>query len=303
MDKQRELLRNRMAQPEARFGDAIVDTLYAHHPYEPRVPTPADLDKVDLDRSIAIYRQRFGSAKGLTFFLVGDFDPAKLKPLLATYLGTLPTPDLPVAYRDVGLRFAKGVVKKEVEAGVDPKSVVSLTFSGPATVTPAEHLRFQALVEILNLRTYSVLREKLGLLYGGGLSGEMHRLPYQHYTIGAMLPTGPDNVAKVEAALFAEIARLKADGPDPAELEKVKQNWRQALEQQMHDNGYWLNELLVSEVTGTDPHDILTRLDRINAIGTADIQRAARQYLNTDNYVQVVLNPQKGAVAKAGGSQ
>ena len=33
------------------------------------------------DRSIEIFRQRFSSARELTFILVGSFDPAAIKPL------------------------------------------------------------------------------------------------------------------------------------------------------------------------------------------------------------------------------
>jgi zinc protease len=206
--KQQELVRNRLATPEARFSDAIVDAMYNGHPYEPRAIMPQDVDKVDLDRSVALYRQRFASAKGLTFILVGDFDVAAIKPLLASYLGTLPTPDLPLAYRDVGLRPAKGVVRKEVKAGAEPKSIVSLHFTGPAEWSPAESLRLSAMVEVLNLRVFDVLRERLGLIYGGSISAGMARVPYQHYEISATLPTGPEKVDQLVAALFAEVDRV-----------------------------------------------------------------------------------------------
>uniref|UniRef100_UPI001C302A17 hypothetical protein n=1 Tax=Achromobacter sp. GbtcB20 TaxID=2824765 RepID=UPI001C302A17 len=66
--------------------------------------------QISLDRSIAIYRERFSSARDLTFVMVGSFDLKTVKPLLATYLGCLPTPDIPTDYRDVGLRPGKGVV-------------------------------------------------------------------------------------------------------------------------------------------------------------------------------------------------
>ena len=115
--------------------------------------------------------QRFASAKDMTFILVGDFDVAQIKPLLAAYLGTLPTPDLHIGYRDVGIRPVKGVVKKEVLAGTEPKSIVSLMFSGPAVWSPAETVRMNALVEVMTLRVNSVLREKRGLIYSGGFQG------------------------------------------------------------------------------------------------------------------------------------
>lgn len=294
-----ELVRNRTVSPEARFGDAIVDAIYGGHPYEPRSFVPADVAKINLDRSIALYRQRFASAKGLTFVLVGDFDVAAIKPLVAAYLGTLPTPDLPLNFRDVGLRESRGIIKKEVLAGTEPKSVLSLTFSGPAKWSPAESLRMSALTEVMNLRVFSVLREKDGLIYGGQARGTVERIPYEHYQIGMQMPTGPDKVEKLVAAVFGEIDDLKAHGPTQAELDKVKANWRQSYRQWQHENNYWLEHLQSSLLDGTDPARLLTITDEIEKLSVADVQRAAQRYLDKKNYVEVVLNPVGSADAKS----
>ncbi|WP_322400482.1 M16 family metallopeptidase [Massilia luteola] len=287
-----EMVRNRAAAPEQRFGEAVADTLYQHHPYELRMPKQEDVDKIDLDRSLALYRQRFASARGMTFIVVGDFDMAAMKPLVAAYLGTLPTPDLPLAYRDVGLRIAKGVVKKEVQAGTEPKSIVSLTFSGPAAWSPAETLRMSALIEVMNLRVNAVLREKLGLIYAGQMGGALLRIPYEHYEISAQLPTGPDKVDPLVAALFAEIDSVKANGPTQAELDKVKANWRQNFMHWQHENNYWLSNLEASLLENTPPSRLLTITDEVEKLTVADVQAAARRYFDKDNYVQVVLQPE-----------
>jgi zinc protease len=297
-----EVLRNRAAQPEARFADTIVDTVYAGHAYEPREPKPDEIAGLELGRSITLYRQRFASARGLTFVLAGDFQVEAIKPLVAAYLGTLPTPALPLAYRDVGLRPAKGVVRKEVVGGIEPKSVLSLTFAGPAAWSPTEGLRMGALTEVMNLRVVSVLREKLGLLYGGGMAGSVQRIPYQHYEISTQLTTAPDKVDALTAAIFAEIDNLKASGPTPAELDKVKANWRQNFRQWQHENGYWITGLQDSLLDGTDPARILSVSDEIEQLTTADVQKAAQRYFDKNNYVEVVLKPeapQKTASAAA----
>lgn len=291
-----ELVRNRAVSPEAQFVDAIVEVTYGGNPYAPRAFVSADVDKLDLDRSMALYRQRFGSAKGLSFVLVGDFDLAAIKPLVTAYLGTLPTPDLPLEYRDVGLRPAKGVVKKEVQAGTEAKSIVSFTFSGAAKWSPEETLRMGALTEVVNQRIFSVLREKHGLIYGGHAAGAVERIPYQHYSITMQMPTGPDKVEKLVAALFAEIDDLRANGPTLAELDKVKANWRQGYRQWQRENTYWVGNLQASLLDGTDPMRLLTITDEVEKLTAADVRDAARRYLDKSNYVEVVLNP--GAAPK-----
>jgi zinc protease len=68
----------------------------------------------------------------------------------------------------------------------------------------------------------------------------MTRIPYGHYTLGVTLPTGPESVDKVLAATFAEIERMRTQGPDQADLDKVKQNWIQTYRKSLRENGYWL---------------------------------------------------------------
>lgn len=297
--KQVELARNRLAQPGALFGDTVMATLYNNNPRAPRTPSPDEFARIDLDRSIAIYRQRFSSAKDLTFIFVGSFDPAAIKPLIATYVASLPTPDIPVAYRDVGLRPVKGVVKKEVRSGADDKSTVSLTFTGPTDFSEAEELRMTALVEVMNIRLIDELREKMGLIYGGGINGSMTRIPYGHYSLAVTLPTGPQNVDKVLAATFAEIERMRRDGPAAEDLDKVKRNWIQGYRKSLRENAYWLAHLQSALTEGTDPASILKFEQMVEALSPADVKAAAQRYLNTSNYVQVVLYPEKQATRVA----
>ncbi len=295
MSRVEESLRYRAASPEARFCDAIVEATYAAHPYAPRELSLKDVARVNLDRSIALQRQRFSSAKGLTFILVGDFDLAAIKPLITRYLATLPTPDLPLAYRDVGLRFAKGVVKQEVVAGKEAKSIVSLTFAGAANWSPEEAMRMGALTEVMTLRVTAVLREKLGLIYGSQITGSVDHIPDQHYAIKIMLPTGPEKVDQTISALFAEIERIKTEGPTEAELDKVKANWNLGYPQWQQDNSYWLGNLQATVINRTDPArlDLKAILGEIKALTVADVQKAAQRYFKQDQYIQVVLNPEK----------
>jgi len=294
-DSQLQLVRNFTAMPEMRFNEAFVDAMVAPNPYKTRIFDPANVERMDLDRSIELYRQRFASAKDMTFILVGDFDVAQIKPLVAAYLGTLPTPDLHIGYRDVGIRPVRGVVKKEVLAGTEPKSIVTLSFSGPAAWSPAETVRMNALVEVMTLRVNGVLREKRGLIYGGGFQGGVQRIPYEHYEIGVQLPTGPEKVDQLVAALFTEIDSMRNDGPTQAELDKVKANFRQRNAKELQENEYWLYNLQGALIDGTPAANLLTINDMSEKLTVADLRAAAQRYFDKDNYVQVVLKPETGA--------
>jgi len=225
--------------------------------------------------------------------LVGSFDVATIKPLIATYLASLPTPNLPIEARDVGLRPVTGVIKKAVFSGAEAQSVVSINFSGPALYSREEMLRFYALIDVMNIGLTDILREKLTLIYGGGMHGDFERIPTGAYTIGVSLPTGPANVDKVIAATFAQIAHMKEHGPSAADLNNVKQNWLQVHRRSMRDNATWLNALQTSVLYGTDPAFILTYEPRVEALTAQELKDAAARYFDLNNYVQVVLYPEK----------
>ncbi|MDC8756168.1 M16 family metallopeptidase [Janthinobacterium fluminis] len=291
--KQQDLAKHTMSRPESVFVDTVQTTLYNNHPRLARAARPEDFDKVSLERVLEIYKERFSSARGSTFFLVGSFEVEKVKPLIATYLASLPAAEVASAYKDLGLRPVSGVVKKTVRKGTEAKSSISLTFSGDAAYSEAAQLRLQALVEVMNIKLVEVLREKMGLIYGGGMQGALNKLPYGNYSISAGLPTGPEHVDKVIAATFAAIRQMQENGPLAEDLAKVQENWIKNHQKALRENGYWLGRLQTALVQGSDPADILRYEDEVRALTPADVQAAARRYFNLDNYVQVVLYPER----------
>jgi len=295
--KQQDLARNIMLQPEAQFRDATIGALFNDNPRVPRMPRPEDFSKLDLDRAVAVYKDRFGSAKGMTFAFVGAFDLASVKPLVATYLASLPVTDIPVTVRDLNVRPVTGVVKKEVHAGTEQKSVVSLNFTGPADWSEEEDQRFHAMLEVMNIRINDILREKLTLIYSASMHGVLSKYPYGNYTIGTGLPCAPENVDKVIDALMGEIRKLQAEGPAPADLEKVKQNWLQNHRRAMRENNFWLGRIESAALYGGDLHQLLDYEKRLQSLTPADVQAAAKRYFKLDNYVQVVLYPKQTKMA------
>ncbi len=292
--KQQAMYQNLMSNPQAVYQDSIQMIMYNKHPRGPRVPKVEDFNKINLDRALDIYKERFGNATGFTFILVGSFDVAKIKPLIATYLGSLPSsPASASSFKDLGIRPVKGVVKKEVKKGTEPKSFISMAFTGEAPYTDEASLKLQALIEVLNIKLIESLREELSGIYGGGMRGSLAKNPYNNYTINVSLPCGPENVDKLIKATMDEIQKIKDNGPAEADLTKVKETWTKQYQEDVKDNNYWLNKLQQSVEMGSNAGDVLTVEKRINAITTKDVKEAANLYFNMKNYLQVVLNPEK----------
>ena len=294
VSKQQAMYQNMMSNPQAVYQDSMQVFMYNKHPRGPRVPKADDFNKINLDRSLEIYKERFGNARGFTFIIVGSFDVTTIKPLIATYLGSLPsTAVVSPGFKDLGIRSVKGIVKKEVKKGTEPKSFISMAFTGEAAYSDEANLKLQALIEVLNIKIIETLREELSGIYGGGMRGSLTKNPYNNYSINVSLPCGPENVDKLIKATMNEIQKIKDNGPAEADLSKVKEAWIKQYQEDVKDNNYWLNKLQQSIENGSNIGDVLTVEKRINALTTKDVKDAATVYFDMKNYLQVVLNPEK----------
>lgn len=286
------MYKNMMADPQYTFQGFMLDKLYKDHPWAPQLPTPETFSKIDLDNALKIYRDRFSNASDFTFVIVGKVNIDSVKPLLATYIASLPATGKKTSYKDVGLRPTKGPLKEEVKKGTEPKSLIRIYWNGETRYDIEEQLKIQGLVEIMNIKIIETLREDLSGIYGGGMYGTINKYPYGHYSFGISIPCGPENVDKLIAATLAEIEKLKANGPSESDLNKVKETWKQQYQVNVKDNSFWARHLIQSIEIGEDPARILNYLKRVDALKPADIQAVAKKYLNK-NYLQFVLNPEE----------
>jgi zinc protease len=257
------------------------------------LPKYENFEKLNIDSIITKYNKRFGNASGFNFVVVGKFDLDSIKPLLEIYLGGLPYHQAIPETKDVGLRPVKGIVKKEIYKGKEPKSMIRLFWNGEAPFSEGDQLKIQMLGEILDIKLTETLREEMGGIYSGGVFGSLAKQPYSHYTLGITLPCGPENVQKLIEATMAEILKIKTTGPLETDLNKVKETRKQQHLTDIRENGYWVRQLLNSMELGSNPENVLHYENRVNAITVKDLQAAANKYFDMKNYVQFVLNPEK----------
>jgi zinc protease len=226
---------------------------------------------------------------------VGSFDLEKTKPLLTTYLGSLPSTGKTSIYKDAGVRPVKGPLKKEIKKGIESNSIIRLFWNGEIQYSERETLELKALAAVMNIRILENLREKLGGIYTGGMYGQVIKRPYSHYSIEVELPCGPENVAKLIAATWAEIDKVKAEGPRKEDLDKVKNNLKQQYDVDSKDNFFLVNYIIEALMNDFDLSSTLVSNYKncVDALTPKGIQNAAIRYLDVKNYVQIVLNPEK----------
>ncbi|HLL21884.1 MAG TPA: insulinase family protein, partial [Kofleriaceae bacterium] len=167
-----EQLANQQRVPEVQYGLASTKVLFQGNPRR-MPPTPADIQKIDADKALAFYKSRFGDASDFTFVIVGAVDPVKLKPLVKTYLASLPAKGRKEKEKDPGVRRVKGVVKKSWAFGSEPRARVQIMFHGDEKWTRDNDRDMFILGQALATRLRETLREDLGGVYGVGASGSL----------------------------------------------------------------------------------------------------------------------------------
>jgi zinc protease len=291
------VLANRSASPEAAFSDTLQVTMAQHSVRELPV-SAAILDKIDPVKSYDFYKSRFADASGFTFVFVGNFKPDSIKPLIAKWLGALPSTGRKETWRDTGIRPPTGVVQRVVKKGAEQKARTALIFTGPFEYTRQNRYYLSALAELLNIKLREALRENLGGTYGVSVSPSASRdpLPSYRFTIG--FGSAPERLEALTAAALVQIDSVKKFGTTPEYLNKVKETALRSRETAIKQNGYWLGQIATFDQSGWPLAGIPDGDKLISALTVDDLKRAAEKYLRTNNYVRVSLYPEDFSAAQ-----
>jgi zinc protease len=290
------IVEKREARPETVYGDRVNELVTQGH-LRRRPFTTALLDDLDLDRSLAIYADRFADLDDATFIFVGAFDLAKIEPLVRTYLGNLPATPRQETFRDVGVEPPKGVVVERVYRGLEEKSQVQILWNGAFEWTRANRYDLASMSEALSIRLRESLREELGGTYGVSAGASTSLYPRPEYDFAVAFGCAPDRLDELVARVFAEIEKIKSEGVPDDLLAKIKETQRRERETDLKENGFWLQTLRFYDYHQEDPGQILELETWIAGLDSDDIRNAARRYLDTKNYVQVALLPERMAPA------
>jgi zinc protease len=245
-----------------------------------------------LDTSLAFYKDRFADASDFTFVFVGTIDLAKMKPLVERYLGSLPALHRGEMPRDVGIHPPSGVVEKRITKGLDPRSQVSLVFTGPLQNDQLHRIIMRAMTETLEGNLQRTLREDLGGTYGVSVNGSYEQRPRGEYRITIQFACDPARLDSLVTALFQVIDDFRANGPSRSQTLDVRAGLLRDLETNSRDNGYLLNQLTYKYEFGEDPAEVFNIQQFYDQITPAAIREAAQMYLDPMRYVKVTLVPE-----------
>ncbi len=287
----RNVIKPMRSNPQAIYQDSLSKILSLNSPRVIAIPTDAQVDQVNLDRAIAIYKERFADASDFTYFMVGNFNVDEVVRLLENYIGGLPAINRKDTWKDVSPGFPGGLLDVAIPVNSEPQSLVTMAWQGAFKWKKKDSQAFSMLMSILSIKCRESMREDQGGVYGVSVIGSTSRIPRQEYSITASWGCDPDNISLLSQTLLDEMEKIKKEGPSAADLNKVKENLIRARETGVKENSYW-SAVIQNYFIYKDP--ILTLEEYksfINSISANKIKKIANKYLDTKEYVKVSLTP------------
>jgi zinc protease len=287
-----EQIENALRSPEFRYARESNTALWKGN-VRRTPPDPAQIAKIDQDKALAFYKDRFGDATDFTFVIVGAVKLETLKPLVETYLASLPAKGRKEKEKDLRIRRVGGVVKKTFKLATEQKANVQIEFHGPQKWTRDADRDMNILSMALSTILRESMREDMGGVYGVGAFGRISRSPYQERTFGIRFGCDPARVDELVKAAFDGAAKVAKDGVEDKLIEQIKQTFLRSREKELKSNQFWLGWLSDAYKYGDDPALVLDPAQFLTRAKPELIKASAKRFIDPKQYYQSVMLPEK----------
>ena len=280
-------LLNEEANPMTAFSDTLNHALYGNHPMANRIKADM-IDQIDYNRIMEMYKDRFKEAGDFTFLFVGNINMDEAKPLIETYLGSLPTINRKEDFKDIKLERRKGNYKNVFEKQLEiPKASVISVISGNCEYNLKNILLMSILSQTMDMVYTETIREKEGASYGVSAFGQINKHPKDEAVFQIYFDTDPAKREKMEQIVMTELQKATKEGPRPEHLAKVKEFILKKHNEDTKENAYWLSQLNQYYWYNTDMDSDYEKL--VNEITVEDVKNFAKALLDQGNIIEVTM--------------
>ncbi len=287
--------------PSGLLFETFTSAAFRAHPYGvPTIGWESDILSLTPATTEEFFKTYYGPGRA-TIGIVGDINPKDVLALIENTFGKIPAAPPPPQIVTVEPP-QRGERRVEVEFDAEPS--LAIGFHKPGLGHPDDYV-FDVIDEILTDGLTSRLYTKLVL--GGRLASSVNsdanypgvRAP--NLFVLQATPLAPHTAAEVEAAILAELERLKSEPVTAKELEKVLNNLDADLVRALRSNSGLASQLALYQTVAGDWRYMLNVRDKIAAVTPADIQRVASEYFTKSNRTVATL-VKKVAVKQAAAS-
>ncbi|MDD3079482.1 MAG: insulinase family protein [Paludibacter sp.] len=291
MNMYKTSLANSETDPRRAFSDSVSSMYYNHSPRLVLMNLKT-LEKVDQNKALALFRERFAAPSDFTFLFTGNVNPndSAMKADVLTYLGGLKSDKVKEKYTDTKIRQPKGNIKNYFGKEMQVKKASNFVlYSGEMPYTIQNQTTMRAIGDILDLRYTENVREKEGGTYGVGVRGSISNTPIDEATLLMQFDSDPDKQQHLIGIIHAEIKKIVDNGPTAEDLDKVKKNLLKKLTEDMEENNWWENAILTYK---QDKVDLLKDYKAtIEALTPELVQKTLKKLVDQGNVLEVVMKP------------
>ena len=291
LDEQRGVVQNEKRQgenqPYGRVWDAITNATYpADHPYGHTViGSMDDLDAASLEDVRGWFNSWYGPANA-TIVLAGDITPEEARAKVEQYFGDIP-PGPPVTHPQQMIARMTGAQREVMQDRVGQPRLYKVWNVPPGGEADSDYLGL--LGDILSSgrtsRLYKrlVFDDQVATGVSAGISeGEIG----SQFLITVTAKPGQD-IARIEAIVDEELARLLRDGPTAVEMERARTSNGAAYVRGLERIGGFggkSDRLAESQVFHGDPGAWRVSYQRILAATPTNLTAAGREWLRDGSY-------------------
>lgn len=284
-------------RPSSLLWEQMMASLYQHYPYRiPIIGWRYEMERLSRKNALDFYKLHYAPNNAI-LIVSGDVSMADVLPLAKKYYGPIKRANLPPRTRvhEPPQRVARRVTM--TDARVREPSWTRLYYAPSFSYGAKKHAyALSVLSEILGegetSRLYQnlVVKQKVATRFGTSYAGT--RLGPGYFYIGAT-PARGVSIAKLEAAIDAELALVAKNGVTDAELARVKRRMKAELAYARENTRTGAYVFGTALTTGRTVADIEAWPDRVNALTVADIKAAAQYVLMARKSVTGLLLPAK----------
>ena len=275
------------ADPLYSLNDTIGKMMYGNHPRFIRLKA-SDIDQINLDRVYEMYQQCYANAGDFTFFFVGNIDLETAKPLIASYLGSLPATGKKGQWIDRKMDVLKGNRFKEyAKEQQTPMATNLMVYTGKFDYTVRNNVLLQLLVQALNIVYTEEIREKEGGTYGVSCAQQFEKYPNPQALLQIVYQTDPAKKDHLNSLIDKFFVKMTQEGPSAEQMEKIKKVMLKRHTDNQKENNYWLgalNSYFYEKLDVTKDFEAI-----VNSITAADIAKFGADLLKQGNKVTVIM--------------
>ncbi len=292
MNRTRAFLTNRNASPKVDYNDSISAILYDHHPrMAPLVQ--ATLDKMNYDRILQIYRERFSDASNFRTVIIGNYDEKELRNLLCQYLATLPSTgkkETANMARVPQITAGEGV-HKFCKKMATPLANVTIFHTADIEFSPKADLTLDFLKRCLSIAYTDSVREEKGGTYGVGVDFNLERDDHPSAMLRISYNADPTRYEELNPIVRQQLKNIADNGPAETSMSKVKEYLLKQYDQNCITNDYW-SYIVWHELEDEADFDADYK-KMVREMTAADVKRMAQRMFYDGKCIEVTMLSEK----------